>query len=241
MKKFIAVLIIAFGSTFIASAQGGDYQDLLTLFVDEKYDKVVQKAVKYNEDDKTKKDALPYLFASMSYFEMSRNDKWTAKVPDAYKYCLKYIKSYAKYDPQKEFRADYEDFFADLRKSIIADGELMLDQQKYTKAKSSYSYLLNIEPNDAGAEIYLGMTFVAMKQKKDALASFERAKQLLTEKTASTETTEITNLLKNALITYSNQLAENGGKAEAKEWLELGLEMFKDDKEYKITYETIGG
>lgn len=241
MKKFIAVLVIAFGASFFAQAQGGDYQDLLLLFVDEKYDKVVQKGIKYNESDKTKKDALPYLFISMSYFEMSKDDKWKAKVPDAFKFCLKYIKSYAKYDAEKQFAAEYEDFFADLRKTIIAEGELMMDQQKYTKAKSLYAYLLNIEANDAGAQLYLGMTLTAMKAKKEAIEAFDNAKKMLTEKTAATGTTELSNLLKNALINYSIQLSDSGRKSEAKEWMELGLEMYKNDKEYNVTYETVAG
>ncbi len=241
MKKFIAAAFLAIAFVFTANAQAGDYKDLLTLFVDEKFDKVVEKATRYTEGEKTKKDALPYLFISMSYFEMSKRDKWKTKVPDAFKLSLKSIKSYAKYDPQREFASEYEDFFAELRTALIADGELMLDQQKFTKAKSDYQYLLNLEANDAGAQIYLGITLVAMKSKKEADMAFTAAKKMLTDKTASTATPELKNFLKTALITYALQLSDAGSSSTAKEWMELGLEIFKDDKEYNVTYETVAG
>lgn len=241
MKKFIAAAFLAIAFVFTANAQAGDYRDLLTLFVDEKFDKVVEKATRYTEGEKTKKDALPYLFISMSYFEMSKRDKWKTKVPDAFKLSLKSIKSYAKYDPQREFASEYEDFFAELRTALIADGELMLDQQKFTKAKTDYQYLLNLEANDAGAQIYLGITLVAMKSKKEADMAFAAAKKMLTEKTASTATPELKNFLKAALITYALQLSDAGSSSTAKEWMELGLDIFKDDKEYNVTYETVAG
>lgn len=242
MKKLALAVTLVFGVSLFSGAQDSrEYKDLLTLFVSEKYDKVVQKATKYTEDDETKKDAMPYLFLSMSYFEIYRKDDLRARFPDAFKLCLKYVKSYSSKDKERVYYAEYEDFFGKLRYAIIAEGELMMDTQKYTKAKSMYAYLINIDDKDAGAHIYLGMTFVALKSKKEAETEFKLAKTLLTEKTAKTNTKELSDLLKNALITYANQLADKGSKSEAKEWMDLGMDLFKNDKEYKVTYEIIGG
>lgn len=242
MKKFIVALAFLFGVSIVTQAQDTrEYKDLLTLFVSEKYDKVVQKATKYTEDEDTKKDAMPYLFLSMSYFEIYKKDELRDRFPDAFKLCLKYVKGYASKDKEKVYYAEYEDFFGKLRYAIIAEAELMNDQQKYTKSKSLYQYLISIDDKDAGAHIYLGMTFVALKSKKDAETAFNTAKKLLTEKTANTKSKELNDLLKNGLLTYANQLADQGSKSVAKEWLDLGLEMYKNDKEYKVTYDIIGG
>ena len=47
-------------------------------------------------------------------------------------------------------------------------------------------------------------------------------------------------LLKDALTRHATALAGTS-KESAKEWLELGMEYFPDDKEYKLTYDTIVG
>lgn len=240
MKKVLLLLAVVFSMVSAANAQPDkDYEDLLKLFVDEKYDKVILKAVKYTEGETTKKDALPYLFCSMSYFELSKDDKMKEKFPDAFKMSLKYIKSYAKYDKEKVYAAEYEDFLGELRTAIINEGELLIDTQKYSKAKGMYAYLIAMDDKDAGAQIYMSIVLSAMKTKKEAEAALQTAQTLLTEKTCTTNTKEQKNLLKNALITYATLLSDQGAKSTAKEWLELGNEFFKDDKEYQITLESV--
>jgi tetratricopeptide (TPR) repeat protein len=239
MKKFLTSLAMVFAMVFSANAQSGEYEDLLKLFVDEKYDKVILKATKYTETDATKKDPLPYLFISMSYFELSKDDKMKEKFPDAFKLALKYIKSYSAKDKEKKYAAEYEDFFGALRTAIINEGELMLDQQKYTKAKGMYTYLIAMDENDAGAQIYMGIVLSAMKVKKESEAALAKATELISSKTCTVSTKEQKVLLKNALITYATMLTDAGNKSLAKEWLESGSEFFTDDKEYQITLESV--
>jgi hypothetical protein len=85
------------------------------------------------------------------------------------------------------------------------------------------------------------MTFIALKSKKEAETAFATAKAMLTDKTAKTNTKELSDLLKNALITYSLRLNDEGSKGVAKEWMELGMDLFQNDKEYKVTYDSING
>ena len=239
MKKFLTSLAMVFAMVFAANAQSGEYEDLLKLFVDEKYDKVILKATKYTETDATKKDPLPYLFFSMSYFELSKDDKMKEKFPDAFKLALKYIKSYSAKDKDKKYAAEYEDFFGELRTAIINEGELMLDQQKYTKAKGMYTYLIAMDDKDAGAQIYMGIVLSAMKVKKESEAALTKATELITSKACTISNKEQKNLRKYALITYATMLSDAGNKTLAKEWLESGSEFFTEDKEYQITLESV--
>ncbi|MEN9347069.1 MAG: hypothetical protein RLZZ77_580 [Bacteroidota bacterium] len=238
MKKILFLLLFAVGYVLPSVAQQ-DYKDLLNYFVDEKYEKVLSKAEIYMAGEKTKKDPLPYLFTSMAYFEMSKQDKYKANYPDAFKNAQKFIAKYASKDKELTYAAEYEDFFTELRTAIINEGELMMDQLKYTKAKSSYGYLVDMDPNDAGAHIMLGMAFKYMKSKKEADASFAAAKKLLTEKTCSIEKKEQKDFLKAALINVATAASEGGSRSEAKAWMDLGLELFKDDKEFMVNYETM--
>ncbi|MEY3399008.1 MAG: hypothetical protein RL220_1602 [Bacteroidota bacterium] len=240
MKKIltIAALLLTFSSQMLAQ---NDYNDLLLMFVDEKYERCLYKAEKYTLDEKTKKDALPYLFMSMSFFEMSKRDEYKEKYPDSFKSSLKYIKKYASKDKERKFAAEYEDFFTEIRVATISEAEIMMDTEKYTKAKALYDYLTDMDPKDAGALIMRGLVELALKSKKEAEASFKEAQALLSGKQCGHFKKEQKGLLKEGLMAIAIALADGGDKASAKAWLDLGMEMFSDDNEYKVTYDTITG
>ena len=87
MKKVITILSFAFLA--LSAVAQGDYNDLLELLVDEEYEKLLYKAEKYTLSDKTKKDALPYVYMSMAYYEISKRDEFAEKYPKAFKESLK--------------------------------------------------------------------------------------------------------------------------------------------------------
>jgi len=113
-----------------------------------------------------------------------------------------------------------------------------MDTQKYSKAKQLYDQLLDIDPNDAGAQLMMGVVFNYMKAKKESDTALAKAKAILAEKKAGT-TKEQLGLLKYAITLHATN--NSGSKELAKEWLDLGLEYFPEDKEYKVTYDTIAG
>ena len=68
MKKILIASLFTMLYSLGSFAQS-DYNDLLLMYVDEKYERCLYKAEKYTLDEKTKKEPLPYLFMSMSYFQ----------------------------------------------------------------------------------------------------------------------------------------------------------------------------
>jgi tetratricopeptide (TPR) repeat protein len=240
MKKVFAVLFFALSLTISGFAQSDkDYKDLLTMFVGEKYEKCLYKAEGYTLKDETKKDALPYLFMSRCYYEMSKRDEFKEKYPNAFKDAMKYISKYGSKDKERVYAAEYEDYFAELRAAAIAEAETMMDTQKFSKAKQLYDQLLDMDPNDAGAQLMMGLAFSALKSKKEADVAIQKAKTILTEKKAGTTKEEL-GLLKEAITRHATALSGTS-KESAKEWLDLGLEYFPEDKEYRVTYDSIVG
>ena len=233
MKK---LLLFVFLIASLKSIAQTDYPDLLAMFVDEKYEKCLYKAEKYTFNEKTKKDPLPYLFMSRCYFEMSKRDEFKEKFSTAGKECYKYASKYASKDKDKRFYAEHEDYFTELRNTAVSEAEVMLDAKKYTKSKTLYDNLIDWDANDAGAWIMLGVSFQGATQKKEAENAYKTAKKLLTDKSCSVEVKGQKDLLKNAIIYYSEKLYTEGNAAEAKVWLDLGKEWFMDDKEYQVTY-----
>jgi hypothetical protein len=235
MKKLLLLFLIL-GSLKSVAQEQDTYPDLLAMFVDEKFEKCLYKAEKYTLNDKTKKHALPYLFMSRCYFEMSKRDEFKEKYERAAKDSFKFASKYIAKDKERKFYAEHEDYFTELRNKAIAEAELSMDNKKYSQSKAYYDYLTDWDKNDAGAWIMMGISFELSKQKKEAESALKTAQSLLTEKTCSVEIKGQKDLLKNAIIAYAEKLYTEGNSAQAKVWLNLGKEWFMDDKEYQITY-----
>ena len=239
MKKLL--FLLAFFTLGIKFYAQNDYHDLLELYIDEKYERVLYKAEDYTLKDKTKKDPLPYLFMSMAYYKISLDEKLLEKFPDAFKSSLKYMSKYCSKDKERQYIGDYEDFVDQLRGATIAEAEVFMDTEKYTKSKAYYKYLVDMDPNDAGAVIMRGLSEEGLRSKKESTSSFELAKELLVGQKCSNMTQIQMKLLKQSLIRLAENLNEQGNKAAAKEWLDLGAQYFQDDKEYQVTYNMIAG
>ncbi len=236
MKNSILFFLLA--ASIHGVAHSPDYNVLLKLFVDEKYEKVLYKAENYTLSDDTKKDALPYLFMSMSFFEIAKIDAMKEKYPDAFKNSLKYASKYGQKDVERAFVSDYEDYFAKFRKAVISEAETFMDNLKFTKAKSYYDCLVDLDKNDAGAHLMMGMVYQSLKSKKESEAFYASGKKLISDKSCSMSAEQRV-LLKAAIIRLAESQDAAGARAEAKALLDLGLEYFEDDKEYQVTYSAI--
>jgi len=241
MKKLLLIALpLLFAPKLYAQ---GDYDNLLEMLVDEKYDKLLYRAEKYTLDDKTKKDPIPYLYLSMAFYEISKRpeDFKEDLTKGAFKNSLKYVVKYRKKDKESVYYAEYQDYFDKLRKGCISEADIYNDQEKFTKSKGYYKYLTGLDKNDPGAWLMKGYTEHKLKSRKDAGLSFGKAKTIVDEMGCDYLTKVQMGLLKSAIITCAEMWDDEGQSDLAKEWLEIGYEYFKDDKEFNVTYEMILG
>ena len=93
-----------------------ELNQLLVWFVDEKYEKVLFKAIRYTEDDKQKKHPVPYLYMAKSYLGIHNSDdndlRETYEVDKlkALKNALKYAGKFVKKDREQEYVPSEQDF-----------------------------------------------------------------------------------------------------------------------------------
>ena len=122
-SKILIVTILYFiinllNNNIIAQTEN-TYENLLVLYVNEDYKNCFNKSLKYTVKDKTKKDPLPYLFASKASYEMSQDHKYTEEFPKARKTALSYAAKYRKKDKKYLFKEDAEEFINDFKINII--------------------------------------------------------------------------------------------------------------------------
>ena len=255
LGQYVALIALVFSLGHV-QAQDPKYDAMLEDMVDGKYERVLFRAIKFTEQEKTKKDPEPYAYMAQAYLKIHQSDDPALKedYPKALKESLKYCTKFIKKDKESEYVPDLLDFIEDLRAETIAAADTEMDAEKYTRAKSLYAYLSKLDGSDPSAYVMLGMANYYAKSTRDAEENWNIATQLMgsmTGRTPVAEQTEIyrdepltesmQSLLKTGLIRAAEQLDADGKRARAVELMESGLPIFEGDRNFMVTYGQIVG
>lgn len=239
MKKLLT--LSAFALAALAQAQKHVYEDLLVLFVDEKYEKCIAKAEAYTMGDDTKKDPLPYLYVSMSLFEMSKQEKYNADYPKAARDAIKWAEKYRKKDRDKEFFGNYEDYWAELNTVSFSAGENQLDDPKgVSKAKQIFDGMVGYYPENPGPWLMLALCqYKSNLNKEGDLSVKEFDKVMAAAGDVGTLPRDQQTQLKNALIRYADYLVSKGQRDRARQYAALGKDHFMDQPDFKGLWDSL--
>ncbi|MCB0787511.1 MAG: hypothetical protein KDC02_25240 [Flavobacteriales bacterium] len=240
MRTFLAAALLAF-SAFTATAQKHVYEDLLVLYVDEEYEKCLAQAENYTLKDDTRRDPLPYLYMSMSLFEMSKDEKYAEDYAKADRDALKYAEKYRKKDKELEFFRNYEDYWAELNTRAMEEGEnLMEDPKGMSKAKSLWDAMTGYYPENPGPWLMLAVVQYKSNLAKEgdlSVKAFDKA--LADAGEIKTLPPDQRKLLKNAIIRYADYQQSKGMRDQAKKYVALGKDDFMDQPDFKGLYESL--
>ena len=236
MRTILAASLLTLAAV-PTTAQKHVYEDLLVLYVDEEYEKCLAKAEGYTLKDDTRRDPLPYLYMSMSLFEMSKDEKYVTDYPKADRDALKYAEKYRKKDKDGEFFANYEDFWVDLNKLAMGLAEIDLSDGKWSRARKYYDYMAGYDPENPGA--WLMMAWCQYKENlardaQETMKSFEAAMKAHPDLTRLSEDRK--KLLKSGMINYAELMNEQGDRSAAKAIMEQGKDLFASDEEFMMMY-----
>lgn len=240
MKKSI-LFVLGLLHAGLGMAQKGVYEDLLVLYVDEKYEKCIFKAEGYTEGDDTKKDPLPYLYVSMCYFEMSKQEKFNADYPRASRDALKWAEKYRKKDKEKEFFNNYEDYWSELNTMVQEHGENLLDDPKgLSKARQMFDSMTGYHPENPGGWLMLALSQYKANLAKEgdlSVAGFDKA--IAAAGDIGTLPKDQKKLLKSALIRYADYLVSKGQRDRAKKYAAIGKDHFMEEPDFKGLWESL--
>lgn len=134
-----------------------EFDKLIFLYIDEKYEKCANLGLKYTEDDDLRRDPIPYLYVSMSYFEISKDPSLQEKYPNALKDAMKYAYKYRKKDKADTYVERYSGFLTALKDSSNRKAQYFYRQEEYRKASSVYKYICRFAPEDALMQLWWGI------------------------------------------------------------------------------------
>lgn len=240
MRLFTTSILFILASLSTLQIHGqsdNDYMDLLVLYVDGDYEKCLKKADKYMDKDETKRDALPYLYTSMSFYEMSRDHKYVEDYPNAYRQCLSYLSRYRRKDKEYQFRKDAEPFIEKIKFEVaeqIDNYELGGTEKDYRKSKSLLKKLKKIDPNDLGVQILLGIHYIKAKDKSSGKNEIKEGVKRIEELESGVDFESMTAsqqyFFKEAMIAYYYYKEDNYPE-EAKEFLLMGKSFYNPKSE----------
>lgn len=242
MKRFPAVALLAVAA-LAASAQAPNYDDLLFDYVDGKYEDCVRRAERYMDKEATKRDPLPYLYASKCYHEMSKSERFTQD-PE-YKYAardaLKYAVKYRKKDKALVHFAFHEEFWSELSTSAYQTGIYYLDNKDYSKAKRQFDRIVGYDPANAGAWQLLALVQMRMNLQRDAVISLQRYDEALA---AIEDVQKLPKdqqvLLRESMVRHAEFCMEKGDRTRARAILAKGKDEFMGNAEFRSLFESLG-
>ncbi len=239
MKLFLSALVAI--SSLTIQAQKHVYDDLLVLYVDEKYDKCIQKAEYYTQKDDTRKDPLPFLYMSMCYYEMSKHEKYQQQYPKASRDALKWAEKYRRKDKENEFFKNYEDYWMNLNTLGMEEGENLMDDPKgLSRSRQVWNSMTVYYPENPGPWLMLALVKYKSNMVREAdehVKEFE--KRLAEAGDVDRLPADQRKLLKNALIRYADHLNDKGMRDEAKRFLAMGKDHFMEEPDFKGAFEAI--
>ena len=234
--KLILILLIVISTKL--SAQGNDKKidDLTFLYVDEKYDKVVQKGEALMQHDDYRKHPLVYIYTSMSYFEMSkRPDKYSVDTRDsdypktlktAEKHLYKFIKVDAKapkyYD--NTWFEDFKEYYVQIADTANKLGQNLYLNDKYSKVASEYKNAFRAVPGDPVLQLWQGIGEVKSKNTVEGDKTLAAALKAIDEKFVPSPATS--GDLAHGMLIVEEYMRSKGKYAEADKAKKL-IEVFK--------------
>ncbi len=264
-KNTLTILFIGL-LTFKGISQQSEVEEKLKVYyADEKYTKCANKAIKYTESKKYKKDPIPYIYASMACLRIHQNYELRLEFPKAFKDALKYAGKYGKKDKENLYYDTYINHFNELKKIVFEENiNLALlyhekdDIMKGARKSTNLIKKINaMDPKDQGFWLLRATEEIKSKRKSKAKGILRRTLPLLDSMSMNEpasyyskredETFHMRAIkdmsaieqkaLRKGIIEYVSYLKSKGKMEEAAEIIEAGKPFFYEKhEELEVSY-----
>jgi len=150
-KHFLLLMLFVTGICTSLNAQPPTYDDLVIDYADGNYDKLLKKAEKYTQNDKTKNDAIPFLYMAKCNFQMSKDQEWLEKYPKAFNDAIRFAGNTIKKDKEGIVVSENQEFFIDLKTSLVEDIKNLVEEGSYAKLMGYIAKLHRFSKDDVGS------------------------------------------------------------------------------------------
>lgn len=232
MRKFGSYLLVLFLCLRISANAQETFDDLEKLYLEGKYEKLIEKAENYADKDKWKKHPVPYVMCSMGHYELAKDIEFREEYPKAQADALKFAAKYRRVDKSDEFLKKYMGYLMELKEYSLETAQEALEESEWSLAHRIYKYINVFNPEDGSVWLLRAYCEARMKQPNDANNSMSAAFSALNGESPDSIAITEKNRLKYGILNYSDFLVGEGKSDSAKSTLDLGLKYLEKDDEY---------
>ena len=153
MKNTLYVLICLFFSSLLIAQEEGKYDDLVILYADAKYEKVIATAEKYCQKEDNKKDAEPYMWMAKAFYKISLSGTIPEGFQNSYKSASKSLAKAFKLDKDSTCFEKNDDFIYEFQASIEERLLNDLSSEEYKKASGWAQQYSKVTYYSVGADL----------------------------------------------------------------------------------------
>jgi len=240
MKKITFYLIAFLLMALKIDAQDKKITDLNFLYVDEKFDKLVDKSVSLILNDTYKRHPMPYMYAALGLYEMSKKPEkfsvgekdtdFPKPLKDAQKYIYKYLKAEVKaqkYFPDYESTiGDYQEFFIQIADTANKLGQHLFLMEQPRKAANEYKNAFKAIQNDYVLLLWQGICEIKSLNAVEGDKNVKEALKHIDENYKPSPATA--GVLAHGMLILEEYFTQNGDSENAAKAKKL-VEVFKKD------------
>ena len=235
----ILALLLAY-SGVQAQKDKEKYTKLFDLYTMEKYVKCIEIADGYTQNEKTAKDAEPYMYLAMSYFEISKDpDRFDLKkypeLKDPLKKAVNYTAKFAKRDKDGSLRAEAKEFMEELKEAAVDGIKGMYERKETSKYVAIAKDLSKAFDKDYSITLLTGVYMIYGNAQSDGNKNIDIALENLKKAGKPEEGFDRLNkrILTDGFMMYTTYLLDTKDKKKAQSTIALARELLPDSEELK--------
>ena len=234
--RILSTLIFIVAS-FLVKAQSDKYDELVILYADEKYEKVIEQSDKLSGKEAYKKDAEPYFWMSKAFYKISLSGTMDPAYKNAYKSAVKSLAKGMKKDKDSSVTKHNIEFVEELQQSLkeLVVNDLLVGD--FRKAGGWAQQYLKISYNAVGAEYLVASTKYRAGDKTGAKTIFSKCDKILKSTNSIENWSEPDRvLLKAGVLQSAECFLESKQLDKAMELLNSVKPWFMEDEDFNEKY-----
>ncbi|RLD62079.1 MAG: hypothetical protein DRJ01_06760 [Bacteroidetes bacterium] len=246
MKKFLLIILSSFFITNFSHSQvvGSRFEKLAKLYNEKRYEDCLYKSDTYTYKDKTKREAEPYLYMSMCYYQISKMEDpdILEDYPKALKNSIKYLIKFKRKDKKDEYFTKNIDFVNKIGKLIIDEANNYYKDKNYRKAATHFKQYSKLFPEDNNIKYMIGACGMLANNYSEGQKYISEAIVTLVEDYKSEKSLKNINtskILEEAFILYSSYLVNDKKIDSAKSTINIAKQFFPNSGNITIQYNVI--
>lgn len=235
MKKLFFLLLLIAAKPLMVSAQ---YDELIILYADENWEKLIRESEKLTLNDKTKSDPMAHLWLSKALYKMSLSGNPDERYKNAYKDAMGALGKAIKLDKDGAVQEKEEKFITEFKSSMVESiGNEMAVPKKALGMVMKY---YKIVPNSIGAKYFEGAVKYLDGDKGGANTAWKDAQTKLDAATdVESWSAPDKELLKLGVMLTADCYVKGKQVDKAKAVLGKVAQYFENDEAFKAKYDEI--